>query len=132
MLTRSFQIISEIVFTVNQPTEKVSQSIITVSKVIQDHVETLVIHDSSAENRIISLMLQCLDLLYSNFPEHDSNTLEVSFVVHISSRCLTLTLNRFPFLAGLPMGSQNIVRVRCQQQIHESHSQITVRPSDAK
>lgn len=128
MLTRSFQIISEIVFTVNQPTEKVSQSIITVSKVIQDHVETLVIHDSSAENRIISLMLQCLDLLYSNFPEHDSNTLEVSFVVHISS----YSLNRFPFLAGLPMGSQNIVGVRCQQQIHESHSQITVRPSDAK
>ncbi|XP_037050583.1 Fanconi anemia group I protein isoform X1 [Bradysia coprophila] len=66
----------------NQPAEKVSQSIITVSKVIQDHVETLVINDSEAENRIINLMLQCLDLLYSNFPEHDSNTLEAFQWVH--------------------------------------------------
>lgn len=45
---------------------------------IQEHVEALVLNDSDAENRIIASLLQCLDLLYNNFPENDSYTLEVS------------------------------------------------------
>ncbi len=39
-------------------------------------------NDSEAENRIIDTLLQCLALLYSNFPENDSNSLKVCVCVH--------------------------------------------------
>lgn len=53
---------------------------------IQEHVEELVEHNSEAENQIINWLLQCLDLLYSNFPEKDANTLKVS-VTNIAFVC---------------------------------------------
>ncbi|KAJ6650095.1 Fanconi anemia group I protein [Pseudolycoriella hygida] len=59
-----------------------SQSIIKVSEVIQEHTECLVLIESEDENRIINLLLKCLQLLYNNFPENDSNSLEAFKWVH--------------------------------------------------
>lgn len=63
--------------------EKLSKSINQITEVIQEHVEGLLEHNSEAENQIINWLLQCLDLLYSNFPEKDANTMKVREGIHL-------------------------------------------------
>lgn len=53
---------------------------------IQKHVEDLVENEREAENRIINSLLKCLDLLYSNFPESDPNTMKVSPITDLSTK----------------------------------------------
>lgn len=68
-----------IFFIVNHQSGNLSQSIIKISEVIQKHIEDLVLNDDSENyNQIADSFLKCLELLYNNLPENDSNTSDVS------------------------------------------------------
>lgn len=76
---------SYLCFQVTDDAENVSQSIIEITKVIQKHVETLVDNNKESENRIVVLLLKCLDVLYNNFPESDSNTMKVRRKIYLEA-----------------------------------------------
>lgn len=63
----------------NYESSNISQSIIKIAEVLQNHIEEHVLNEEDESYcPVANTLLQCLELLYNNYAENDSNAVEVS------------------------------------------------------